>query len=247
LDLARLVLGLLVAALLPSSLEFFRRRPLAAWAFIVLYSAYAAFPALPGWKGLAVWIMAATAGLARTSGAIWKETWRNLTGQKNLRRPSTWFSDSTRRRIVILAALLALTVGVYYGTRSLTVAASLWREDSFSVILSGFLLAVFAGNLVVVRIVRPYFDGLSPEQRNGGLLHLGTRLGWIERALVFVFIAAGQPEAAALAITVKSLVRVQGNDDPRFGQYVIVGAMSSLLVAVGAGIVVRIALGLPAL
>ncbi|MET7880320.1 hypothetical protein ABZS52_25750 [Micromonospora profundi] len=116
--------------------------------------------------------------------------------------------------------------------------------------LSGFLLAVFAGNLIVARVVRPYFNALPTQEGGVGLLHLGTYLGWIERALVFIFIATGQPEAAALAITVKSLVRlpeVREQRDSSFSQYVMMGTLTSLLVAVSAGIAVRIALGLPAL
>lgn len=267
-ELTRLVLGLLVARLLPLSLDFLPPRPLAGRFFTMVYAAYAVFPVLPGWKGLAVWIAAALIGPARSDRLGIRATvrsWRNRrprnrqellnilqrTALDTLQRAAL----AARRRfttpspnIVMTVGLLALAMAVFYGTDAWQTATHLWQDDRLSVISSGFLLAVFAGNLIVVRVIRPYSNALTKEKDDVDLLHLGTYLGWIERALVFTFIAAGQPEAAALAITVKSLVRLPDiRDDKSFGQYVMMGTMTSLLVAVIAGLVVRIALGLPAL
>ncbi|MEV4483914.1 hypothetical protein [Micromonospora coxensis] len=255
LDLARLTLGLLVAGLLPMSLPYFDKRPVAARSFTMLYAAYAVLPALPGWKGLTLWLIVVSLCLLgqfrsnTASGEPAMQRWvaRVRTGRKQLGarlRPVGRARDP-----LVLAVVLAVAFGMFYGSRIPRVVSDLWREDRFSVIVSGFLLAVFVGNILVARAVKPYFEALT-KQEQPGLLHLGAYLGWVERALVFVFIATGQPEAAALAITVKSLVRlpeVQGHSGPGYGQYVIVGTMTSLLVAVSAGIVVRIALGLPAL
>ncbi|MEW2379933.1 hypothetical protein AB0883_28035 [Micromonospora sp. NPDC047812] len=257
-ELARLILGLLVAGLLPSSVALLRTHTAASYAFTVLYAAYAIFPVLHGWKAILLWVAVALTASLRSAPAGQAGRWTIVTGRAGghtHRRSAAghWRQSlQSTKNIVLLAAILAGAFVAFYGSRTLDVLTHLWIEDSFGVLLSGLLLAVFVGNLIVARVVRPYFQALPEEDRAVGLLHLGTRLGWIERALVFVFIAAGQPEAAALAITAKSLVRIpeirehQGKNTG-FGQYVIVGTLTSLLVAVGAGIVVRIALGLPAL
>ncbi|MFD6755465.1 hypothetical protein [Micromonospora gifhornensis] len=256
-ELARLLLGLLVAGLLPYCFRAARQRPVATQAFTMLYAAYAVFPTLPGWRAWAVWLAVTLSSALRIAPAVQpdprrvREAWRNwrITRQASPHgplRPSTYLQSKLTLPAVVLASALA----AFYGMTILGQAKDLWLHDRLSVLLSGFLLAVFVGNLVVVRVVRPYRQALPKEDREVGSLHLGTRLGWIERALVFIFITAGQPEAAALAITAKSLVRipeVREHQGTGFGQYVIVGTLTSLLIAVAVGILVRVALGLPAL
>ncbi|MEO3772510.1 hypothetical protein [Micromonospora sp. B9E7] len=224
----------------------------------MLYATYAVLPVLDGWKAAFVWAAAALSGLLHNVPPRRPDRWSVLRGWASLRlrsRPS--LTESLRpvmshRNLATVLGVLLLAVVAFYGTTWIQKVATLWNDDRLSVILSGFLLAVFAGNLIVARVVRPYFNALTEPEHDGGagLLPLGTYLGWIERALVFIFIATGQPEAAALAITVKSLVRlpeVREQRDSSFSQYVMMGTLTSLLVAVGAGIAVRIALGLPAL
>ncbi|WP_420117627.1 hypothetical protein [Micromonospora sp.] len=254
-ELTRLVFGLLVAVLLPTSLDVLRTRPWAAHAITGSYAAYAVFPVLDGAEAALVWAAAVLTGmlLLPTSGRLtlrfpirrWTRKLHDRSVLSSYLRPVT-----AHRSLAMVSGVLLLAVGVFYGSAWPQKVVALWRDDKLGLVLSGFLLAVFVGNLVVARVVRPYFNVL-PEQGGGAsLLHLGTQLGWIERALVFTFIATGQPAAAALAIAVKSLVRlpeVREQAEGTFSQYVMVGTMTSLIVAVGAGIAVRIALGLPAL
>jgi hypothetical protein len=63
---------------------------------------------------------------------------------------------------------------------------------------------------------------------------------------VFAFIAGGQPSAAALAITAKTLVRIPDlQSHPKaFVEYVLIGTYASLLVALTFAVFVRLALGL---
>ena len=220
----------------------------------MLYAAYAVFPVLPGRRAWAVWLAVSLTSALRLAPAVppkprqLLEVWRNGQVRRHV-SPHGLFRSSTylRSKLTLPAVVLASAIAAFYGMTILGQAKGLWLHDRLSVLLSGFLLAVFVGNLVVVRVVRPYRQALPKEDQEVGSLHLGTRLGWIERALVFIFITAGQPEAAALAITAKSLVRipeVREHQGTGFGQYVIVGTLTSLLVAVAVGILVRVALGL---
>lgn len=63
---------------------------------------------------------------------------------------------------------------------------------------------------------------------------------------MFAFIAGGQPSAAALAITAKTLVRIPDlQSHPKaFVEYVLIGTYASLLVALTFAVFVRLALGL---
>ncbi|WP_435148426.1 hypothetical protein [Micromonospora aurantiaca (nom. illeg.)] len=149
--------------------------------------------------------------------------------------------------LIVLA--LIMSAALSYQSHFIDLIVSILQDDQVSIVLSGLLTAVFVGNAVVAAAVEPYVGALS-QQELAAFIPTGTYLGWVERCLVFVFIATGQPEAAALAVTVKSLARipeVQRHKGTNFGQYVIVGTLTSLLVAVAAGVAVRMALGLPPL
>ncbi len=257
LELTRLVLGLLVAGLLSHCFRAWQSWPLATQAFTMAYAAYAVFPVLHGWTAWVVWLVTALTSAARLTPTVRltprqvMKSWRNKRGIPKIPlHTRSRLGAHLRSHLTTLAIVLLSAAVAFYGTAIVHVIRETWLDDRLSVLLSGFLLAVFVGNLIVARVVRPYREALPEEHQKAASLHLGTRLGWIERALVFVFISAGQPEAAALAITAKSLVRipeVREHQGTGFGQYVIVGTLTSLLVAVATGILVRIALGLPAL
>jgi hypothetical protein len=138
----------------------------------------------------------------------------------------------------------------FYGSKVPSVVAAFLSNDKIAVALSGLLLAVFSSNILVLLATRPYVKVLDSKGENlSALVPSGVYLGWVERALVFIFIAAGQAEAAALVIAAKSLVRfpeVQRHQGT-FGQYVIVGTLASLLVATSIGVFVRLSFGLPPL
>jgi hypothetical protein len=98
--------------------------------------------------------------------------------------------------------------------------------------------------------VRPLVKRLGSEGEN--LLQLlpnSEYIGWTERALVFIFVAGGQADAAALAIAVKSLARLPnvGDHAKGFTEYFLLGTLASLLAAVAVAVLVRIALGQPPL
>lgn len=257
-ELARLMLGLVVAVSLPSNLPSFQRRPPAALALTALYAAYVVVPVLDGGWAAAVWLTAVGARAAGTLTGLrprprlladrlssWRSSVRTVLQRVRGRTAVATLTSA------LLVTALSLSVGAVHGEQSGRVVINLLIDDRISIVLSGFLLAVFSGNLVVSAAIRPYIAALLAEGEDlASLMPVGSYLGWIERALVFVFIAAGQPEAAALAIAAKSLARlpeVQRHQGADFGQYVIVGTLTSLLVAVTVGAVVRTALGLPPL
>lgn len=255
LEAARLTLGLVVAMALPPSVRAIRRQRLAGWGFSALYAAYVIFPVLDGWPAATLWAAALLPGLAESLGARKSQIPDSMELPSAACAPRSdrlrWHFAHLRadRTGLLIMVALVLSIVLYYRSHTGNMVLDLVQNDQDSVILSGILAAVFVGNLLVAVAVEPYLGGLSAEELRA-FVPTGTYLGWVERCLVFVFITAGQPEAAALAITVKSLARipeVQRHKGTNFGQYVIVGTLTSLLVAVAAGITVRLALGLPPL
>jgi hypothetical protein len=148
---------------------------------------------------------------------------------------------------MLLSVVLLVAGAAKYGDRIPGVVATFVNDTRMAVIISGLLLAVFVGNTVVLIVLMPYIKLLRSDGSVHKIVDFGLYLGWVERAIVFIFVAAGHPDAAALAIATKSFVRlpeVQRHTEVNFGQYVAMGTLLSLLIAVSFGILVRLALGL---
>jgi hypothetical protein len=264
-ELARLCLGLIVAVILPLDLPVFRRNYAIAAGFTFIYSAYATFPVLDTWKSLVICLAAVLAGAAiistvrLRSGVLQNENPAQDPGSRYQGRPYNWrqISQIIRRTasggsVGVVATLglivvLAFAVGALYGTGLTDRVRHVWLDDSAAVILSGFLIAMFTVNHLVYLTVRPLIKELQSEGENLLLLIPNSEfIGWIERGLVFIFVAGGQSDAAAIAIAVKSLARLPnvGNHEKGFTEYFLVGTLASLMAAVALAVIVRISLGL---
>ncbi|MFW6066670.1 MAG: hypothetical protein ACOC9S_07595, partial [Planctomycetota bacterium] len=83
----------------------------------------------------------------------------------------------------------------------------------------------------------------NEELTAGGLEQGGLWIGRLERALVLTFVLLGQYQAIGFVIVAKSILRF-GEVSPsrpagrKMAEYVLIGTMLSLLLAVAAGLVV---------
>lgn len=90
-------------------------------------------------------------------------------------------------------------------------------------VVRGFLVAVGTGDL-------------------GDARGLGRWIGILERLLVYAFVVAGEPAAAALVVAAKSILRypeISGEHPKLPAEYVLVGSLASWLAAVAVGFGVR--------
>lgn len=67
----------------------------------------------------------------------------------------------------------------------------------------------------------------------------GRLIGNLERILLFLFVLAGSYEALGFIIAAKGLIRAKEFNDRNFAEYFIIGSLSSALVAVVVGVIVR--------
>ncbi|MFP4540713.1 MAG: DUF3307 domain-containing protein, partial [Opitutales bacterium] len=119
------------------------------------------------------------------------------------------------------AAHLAVIVGLALGAEHLGLADSGWPEVlgplylQGCLLLSGFILTVFAGGFVIGMWVEPYarevgLPGMEIEgevRPEAGLAKGGMVIGQLERGLIFFFVLVGQPEAVAFLVAAKSVFR----------------------------------------
>jgi len=237
-----------VAALLPWSLPRISRSPYIGPLISVAYAGIVAAPLLPGGAG---WV-----AFAAPPASVLVA--RRLRKPDDQAEPNTPSIRSAVPVVVpalaaVIVSLVALDPGGFWDA-----VREIVDSNSFVVAASGAVGAVFLGGPVVAWVLAPFSAALpkSPPGGNGeaarelkSLKSAGTLIGWFERALFFALLAAGSPEAAAVALTAKSVARfpLLSKHEEGFAEYFLIGTLSSLTIATATAIAVRGALGLSAL
>jgi hypothetical protein len=252
----RLAEGLVLSVLLPLCFSRVRRSGPAACVLAFVYSTYTILPVYDRWQAwIAVLMSAVCAPLVRrrlvsTGGGAATTAAAGGSGQ-----PAPL---ALRTRVALEAVRLLrgpyplLVLPAVFGAAALGGTAlwrTIWRElcnDRLAVTLHGIAASVFVGGLVTGLILRRFSSVTAGRAQ--AVLGAGTLLGWLERMLYFSFLLAGQPTAAAFALTAKSAARFPAlqRDEEGLAEYYLIGSLSSLVVAVVMALLTRLTLGLAA-
>jgi hypothetical protein len=128
------------------------------------------------------------------------------------------------------------------------------ESDRTAVFASALLISSFGGGAVAEAATQPVrreIEALEPGAERTAAMELmsgGPAIGMLERGLLFTFLAAGQPEAAALVLAAKSLVRVPSAEHGKHAsEYFLIGTLASVMAALAMGMAARSAVGLSVL
>ena len=252
-ETARVFFGLGAAVSVPLTLDWQRTYPRTTTCFTVLYGLLAIGPYMAdrwAWATLttAVVITAATAFLLRTTPtppagftltfpiSFGRPSWRHTVGTVLVLLGAAWVTQ------------LAIARGGTAGLRFLT-------SDTVVIFFSAFLIALYGGGPLARAMtgkIRQQIlnlpDSSSERQAAVDLMNGGQRIGVLERGLLFTFFAAGQPEAAALALAAKSLARIPAADHSKLAsEYFLIGTLTSVITALVLSMAARTAVGMSAL
>ena len=118
-------------------------------------------------------------------------------------------------------------------------------------IISTYLFMVDGGTRIVRGVFKKfpvlYTKVLAKLNREGGSEreeNVGEWIGVLERIITLTFVLTGSFTALAFALTVKSIARFKELEDKRFSEYYILGTSASLIVALFAGMMVKVIFGL---
>ena len=94
-------------------------------------------------------------------------------------------------------------------------------------IAAGFILATRAGGFAMMMLMTRFADAKLPE----GLTNGGALIGFLERAIIFMFVFVGEPAGVGFLIAAKSVLRFDAVKDTekagRASEYVIIGTLAS--------------------
>jgi hypothetical protein len=261
----RLAEGLVLAVLLPLCLGSVRRSNRASAALAGVYAVYTILPVYGRWQAWGAALICVLCApvirsrlvsgpgpAARRPAAAVPGPEPAAAAQPEADRPGAWERARAALRAVGRSPYPLFALPAAFGAASVG-GTGLWRtlwrgacDDRLAVTVNGVFAAVFVGGLLTGLILRR-FSGVT-ENRAQAVLGAGTLLGWLERMLYFSFLLAGQPTAAAFALTAKSAARFPAlqRDEEGLAEYYLIGSLSSLVIAVVTALLTRLALGMAA-
>jgi hypothetical protein len=106
-------------------------------------------------------------------------------------------------------------------------------------VLAGLLFAVFQGSQTIGLMLAPFSQEIRKTSPFTGLKDGGKWIGVLERALVFIFVLAGQYAAIGFLVAAKSILRfgeVKESANRMEAEYIIIGTLASILFALLCGL-----------
>ncbi|MFI0189305.1 hypothetical protein ACH4PW_17325 [Streptomyces sp. NPDC017082] len=159
----------------------------------------------------------------------------------------------TRIGAVVFGSALLLSAWTA-GDRTASLAVGLLDSNRTAVFGSALLISVFGGGILAQAATRPArreIEALEESPERAAAIEFmsgGPMIGRLERGLLYAFLAAGQPEAAALVLAAKSLARVPSAEHGKHAsEYFLLGTLASVIAALAMGMAARSAVGLPVL
>ena len=110
-------------------------------------------------------------------------------------------------------------------------------------VLFGFLMILNEINLLIRYILEKLelapLSELHHQQIDEKEFRTGRVIGFLERIFVFLFILMGQFTAIGFVLAAKGVVRYPEFGNRNFAEYILIGTLLSVLLAMGVGFVVR--------
>lgn len=103
----------------------------------------------------------------------------------------------------------------------------------------GLLIALKPANIIILNILSLCKVSIQESDRTDENFHAGELIGWLERALVVVFVVLSQWAAIGFLVAAKSILRFsEASSGREKSEYVLTGTLLSLTIAIFIGLVV---------
>ncbi|MFG2553432.1 hypothetical protein [Streptomyces sp. NPDC048581] len=251
-ETARLFFGLGAALVVPWGLGWQRERPGLNAFFTLAYGGYAIAPYMDEARP---WLALGATALLAFGTLLWHRSASTPVLGFSITLPLSAGPPAGTKRLGIAAFGAAVPLSVWAaGAPTAAMGADLLSSDRTAVFMSALLMSVFGGGMLARAAtvpVRREIEALEDSSAREAAMEFmsgGPAIGLLERGLLFAFLAAGQPEAAALVLAAKSLARVPTADHGKHAsEYFLIGTLASVIAALVMSMAARSAIGLPVL
>lgn len=110
-----------------------------------------------------------------------------------------------------------------------------------------YLLVTIPTGVLIGKVTESWSKEIERQSANGqksGLKNAGKWIGMLERTLILTFVIAGKMTAIGFLLAAKSVFRfgdLKDATDHKKTEYIIIGTLLSFVVAIGTGLVYRLA------
>ncbi|GAG45853.1 unnamed protein product [marine sediment metagenome] len=111
------------------------------------------------------------------------------------------------------------------------------RDFSDRLILIGIGYILMWGG---THFVRRLLEKVPPIEEGSGEFKVGMIIGNLERILIFTLTLVGQYAVIGLVLAAKSVARFEELKKREFAEYYLIGTLMSSVIAIGAGIVIKL-------
>lgn len=125
--------------------------------------------------------------------------------------------------------------------------ATQWLELKHLIVLAVFLFAWKPLSLIIQLILSPYTKEMQTSEKNPGLPYAGEWIGILERFLVIIFVMLGQFAGVGFLLAAKSVFRfgdMRREQDRRLTEYIMLGTLFSVTLAILLGLFATYAIGI---
>ena len=144
--------------------------------------------------------------------------------------------------VEVAIVIVALTIGTFLAPLAVPLPKGLfWGR--IGLLATGYLYVCGRGMILIRAVLElPTLQMRRDEDRTAGAIEIsrGRAIGALERALALTLVLLGEYTAIGWIIAAKSLARFRALEDREFAEYFLIGTLASLLLALGAGIGMRI-------
>ncbi|WP_417884444.1 DUF3307 domain-containing protein [Vibrio rumoiensis] len=167
-----------------------------------------------------------------------------------LHRSYIWFVVDQVFHVVILAIL---TYGVVYSNEMSAIIENAKNLNYMLIlpIVISYALMLKPTSVLIGEVLSKWAGEVNNEDKNGeekvGLEDAGKYIGYIERVLILTFVLTSQYSAIGFVLAAKSIFRMgdlKENGERKFTEYVMVGTLFSVTVALFCGLFLIYILGI---
>lgn len=153
--------------------------------------------------------------------------------------------DQALHLFIILMLSICTTVGIKIWTEGMTFAL---ESDSVWSVIIAYLLVTQPASVLIAKFIKKW-EPIAKEKSNAnltkeetGMEQAGRWIGYLERILILTFILVNQWAAIGFLLAAKSIFRygdLKENREVRLTEYVLIGTLSSFVIAIITGLIVR--------
>jgi Protein of unknown function (DUF3307) len=150
------------------------------------------------------------------------------------RGPTAYIVDQLAHLLTIALAAWLLLPGISFHDFAVSIQSLRTLRNRLLAVPVIYLAVIFAGGYLIRSLTRSMAESMKagelPESREQ-LQNAGLYIGWLERFLILTALLLKSPAAVGLILTAKTIARYPEFKSARFAEYVLIGTLLSVLLA----------------